>query len=201
MCANQWPCMIMRRWSCEINLSKIGPQACDRNGLFFLSLQADGTVQVQTFPDTTLCPVGAGQAGPGFCVTAETRRQGSHLALQKCDPSLRNQQNFQVANNATGLLQLPSDNAAQPPLPALCVEIGHGPSPGPGPPSPSPDEGGPGMLRVRGPIPWGNDGCLAIAPAPPCNNSWGQDGCEYPFVSVECLQPTSLGSFFALSCS
>lgn len=170
-------------WSCEIDLSKVGPKDCDRNGLFYLSAQGDGTVQIQTYPDTTLCPVGVGQAGPGYCVTAETRRQSSHLTLQKCDLSLRYQQNFQLVDNATSLLQLPSDNAAQPPLPALCVEIGQGPGPGPGPPSPpgppQPDSGSVGMLRVRGPIPWGNNGCLAIAPTPPCNNSWGQDGCAY----------------------
>ena len=167
-------------WSCEIDLSKISPQDCDRNGLFFLSSQSDGTVQVQTYPDTNLCPVGTGQAGPGFCVTADTRRQGSHLTLEKCDSSIRDQQSFEVADNATGLLQLPSDNAAQPPLPALCVEIGHGGPAPPGPPGPpQPDGASPGMFRVRGPIPWGNNGCLAVAPTPPCNNSWGQDGCEY----------------------
>ena len=32
------------------------------------------------------------------------------------------------------------------------------------------------MFRVRGPNPWGNNGCLAVAPASGCNNSWGQDG-------------------------
>lgn len=99
--------------------------------------------------------------------------------LEKCEASLRDQQNFQAAQNATGTVQLPGDNSAQPPLPALCVDVG-GAAPGPAPPGPpgppTPAGDSAGMFRVRGPMPWGNMGCLAVAPRPPCNASWGNDG-------------------------
>ena len=132
-------------------MTKIGPTDCDRNGLFYLAKQPDGTVQIQSYPDTTFCPVGSGQAGPGYCITADTRRAGSGIMLEKCDASLRDQQNFQAAQNASGTVQLPGDNSAQPPLPALCVDVGAAPPGPPGPPTPAGETAG--MFRVRGPLP------------------------------------------------
>ena len=81
-------------WGCALDLTKVGPTNCDRNGFFFIVKQPDGTAQLQSYPDTKLCPVGQGQAGPGYCVTATTRADRSQLSLQKCDSALRLQQNL-----------------------------------------------------------------------------------------------------------
>jgi hypothetical protein len=158
-------------WGCS-NL-EASHSTMDRNGLFFLK-EATGGFQIQSYPNTTLIPIGPGQAGPGYCITATVRGSGGTLELQKCDLALRETQVFQLTNNGSSVVQLPRDNAAQPPLKALCVVPG-APSPGPAP-SPHPMAGQAGVLNVRGPIKWGQAGCLACAPTPSCNGSWGADG-------------------------
>lgn len=159
-------------WGCS-NLEAGGDGSMDRNGLFFLKHQSGG-YQIQSYPNTTLIPVGPGQAGPGYCVTAAVRGSGSNLALEKCTLAKRETQIFQLVNSGSSVVQLPGDNAAQPPLKALCVVPGS-PSPGPAP-SPHPTSGRPGILNVRGPVKWGQNGCLACAPTPACNDSWGANG-------------------------
>jgi hypothetical protein len=135
------------------------------------------TVFPQSYPNTTLIPIGPGQAGPGSCITAAVRGSGSALMLEKCTPANRETSVFQLTDNGRSLLQLPGDNAAQPPLKAFCVvpDTSAPPSPGPAP-SPIPSSGQAGILNVRGPIKWGQNGCLACAPTPACNGSWGADG-------------------------
>ena len=161
-------------WGC-VDLDTVTPAASQRNGLFLLMEHQGqkGLYTIQTYTNTTLMPIGPGMAAPGFCVTAAVRGSGSAIRLEKCDPAKRETQVFQLADNSASLLQLPSDNAAQPPLKAFCVV----PSPAPGPaPSPQPVEGKSGVFEVRGPVKWGQNGCLSAAPTPRCNASWGDDG-------------------------
>ena len=157
-------------WGCS-NLASADARM-DRNGVFFLKEEGGG-FQIRSYPNTTLIPIGPGQAGPGYCITAAVRGSGSEIELQKCDLAKRETQIFQLAINGSSVVQLPRDNAAQPPLKALCVVAGSPPGPSP---SPHPATGHAGILNVRGPIKWGQNGCLACAPTPACNSSWGADG-------------------------
>ena len=169
------PCHL---WGCT---NTTGTQI-DRNSLFSLVEQpSGGTYQIRSYTNTTLVPVGPGQAGPGYCLTAAVRESGSAIALAKCDPALHEMQVFQLAAAVVatgGSIQLPGDNRAQPPLPALCIDLGssHPGPPGPSPPSPQPVPGDGGSFKARGPVHWGTNGCLSAAPTPSCSAYWGVDG-------------------------
>eukprot|EP01052_Picozoa_sp_SAG31_P031064 SAG31_NODE_3252_length_4490_cov_1.814165_3_plen_742_part_00 len=170
-----WGCARIPRSSTAMAASA----AIDRNCVFSLAATSDpGRYTIRSFTNTTLVPVGPGQAEPGFCVTATVRDSGSGIMLAKCDPALQEKQVFQLSVGRESTIELPGDDRAQPPLKALCVDLGTaapGP-PSPSPPSPKPIPGVYGTFKVRGPVHWGNNGCLSAAPTPSCNAYWGIPG-------------------------